>query len=329
MASAFLCEEAPRALECKTCKASFSFSKVGPGRLPRFCSDPCRSAAIYAKPEAGRRHYQNKTPVAFVCTICGGRGETKQDRPGKYCSRDCQIIGTSLALKRDKPKSQCVRCGELFTPARPSAKQKASGHIQKFCSKRCYIETITIYPSRKESKKAYYGRRKARDGVNCKTCGKLKLSPLVDGNCKGCSSKERAHQLRVGKERAKKEPRECAGCSVEFVPLLGMEKYHSRECAREANRRINHARYRKAQKIGKYGLDPFRVFERDGWRCHLCGVKTLKSKRGTDHPKAPELEHIIPISKGGAHSYQNTACSCRQCNRAKRDKVMGQLRLFG
>ncbi len=71
-------------------------------------------------------------------------------------------------------------------------------------------------------------------------------------------------------------------------------------------------------------VSPTRVFERDGWRCHLCGGKTLKDRRGTYHPKAPELDHIVPLSRGGAHSYANTACAHRKCNAAKSDTIMGQ-----
>lgn len=72
-----------------------------------------------------------------------------------------------------------------------------------------------------------------------------------------------------------------------------------------------------------------RVFERDGYRCQLCGTKTLKAKRGSYHPKAPELDHIVPLAQGGEHSYRNTQCACRACNVAKRDGAGGQLLLIG
>lgn len=51
------------------------------------------------------------------------------------------------------------------------------------------------------------------------------------------------------------------------------------------------------------------------------------SKCGTCHDKAPELEHIIPLSRGGLHTFSNVACSCRKCNHAKGDKEYGQLNL--
>ena len=45
--------------------------------------------------------------------------------------------------------------------------------------------------------------------------------------------------------------------------------------------------------------------------------------------RSPELDHIIPLSKGGAHTPENTQCVCRQCNSEKADKPLGQQWLEG
>jgi len=75
-------------------------------------------------------------------------------------------------------------------------------------------------------------------------------------------------------------------------------------------------------------VDPIKVFDRDGWRCQLCGKKTPKAKRGTYSRNAPELDHIMPLSLGGEHSYRNTQCLCRSCNGSKSNTPMGQLSLL-
>lgn len=64
-------------------------------------------------------------------------------------------------------------------------------------------------------------------------------------------------------------------------------------------------------------VNPIVVFERDKWTCQECGIKTPRKLRGAMVPNAPELDHIMPISLGGAHSYMNTQCLCRKCNGAK------------
>lgn len=89
---------------------------------------------------------------------------------------------------------------------------------------------------------------------------------------------------------------------------------------------------RKALARGSSGgekVDPLRVFARDGWRCKLCGIKTPPALRGTYKANAPELDHIVPVSKGGAHTYLNTQCACRKCNGLKSDRPLGQLLMFG
>lgn len=76
-------------------------------------------------------------------------------------------------------------------------------------------------------------------------------------------------------------------------------------------------------------INVFKVFDRDKWKCHLCGVKTPKEKRGTIELNAPELDHIITFAEGGDHTYNNVACCCRKCNADKNSKSKGQIFLFG
>jgi 5-methylcytosine-specific restriction endonuclease McrA len=97
-----------------------------------------------------------------------------------------------------------------------------------------------------------------------------------------------------------------------------------------------HARWASAKRAGRQvrrhrervatveRFDPLEVLKRDGWRCHLCGCRTPQSRRGSYAPNAPELDHIVPLARGGAHSRANTACACRRCNLAKSDSILGQ-----
>jgi len=62
------------------------------------------------------------------------------------------------------------------------------------------------------------------------------------------------------------------------------------------------------------------VYERDAGRCHICGKKVPK--------KGWHLDHIIPLARGGEHSYRNVAVSCPMCNMRKHTKAGGQLRLI-
>lgn len=132
------------------------------------------------------------------------------------------------------------------------------------------------------------------------------------------------------------DSRVCPMCLRAFAPASAASM-HSRMCsdvcAKEAKRRLHKIgklqRNARLRGVSAEKVDPLRVFERDKWRCKLCGCKTPKAKRGTYADDAPELDHILPLSKGGEHSYRNTQCACRRCNGSKSDKPMGQLLLIG
>jgi 5-methylcytosine-specific restriction endonuclease McrA len=111
----------------------------------------------------------------------------------------------------------------------------------------------------------------------------------------------------------------CTSCAA-------LKRAEIRKTYGKAAKRRREARMRGAE---SELVHPNRVFDRDGWRCHMCGRKTPRRLRGTCSPTAPELDHIIPLARGGPHTYANTACSCRECNHRKGDKPLGQARLFG
>ena len=57
----------------------------------------------------------------------------------------------------------------------------------------------------------------------------------------------------------------------------------------------------------------FSIYERDGNRCRKCG------KSGWHHDL--EIDHIIPISKGGKSTYENLQTLCRECNLEKGSRI--------
>jgi 5-methylcytosine-specific restriction endonuclease McrA len=51
------------------------------------------------------------------------------------------------------------------------------------------------------------------------------------------------------------------------------------------------------------------VFARDGHRCQYCGRS------------AENLDHVLPRSRGGTHTWDNVVASCRPCNARKEDRL--------
>lgn len=72
-------------------------------------------------------------------------------------------------------------------------------------------------------------------------------------------------------------------------------------------------------------FSPVEILDRDGWKCGLCGQDTPKDLRGTRRQNAPEVDHKIPVSRGGAHTRENCWCLCRKCNRRKSNHTLEEL----
>jgi len=72
-----------------------------------------------------------------------------------------------------------------------------------------------------------------------------------------------------------------------------------------------------------------KVFELDGYRCHLCNKMCDKTK-AVPHPRAPTVDHVIPLAAGGTHEPSNCRTACFMCNSVKGDRGGGeQLALIG
>ncbi len=57
----------------------------------------------------------------------------------------------------------------------------------------------------------------------------------------------------------------------------------------------------------------FAIYKRDGYRCCKCGV--------SDRYAPLEIDHIIPIAKGGKSTYDNLQTLCHRCNTKKGDTI--------
>ncbi len=55
------------------------------------------------------------------------------------------------------------------------------------------------------------------------------------------------------------------------------------------------------------------LMHRDRFRCAYCGMK------------ADTVDHVIPRSRGGDHSWENCVAACSSCNHRKADKLLSEL----
>lgn len=128
--------------------------------------------------------------------------------------------------------------------------------------------------------------------------------------------------------------RECKFCKSEFTPSYGdlRRDYCSDECQKKARYRkksgSTHRRRAREHGCAYEDFSKWEIFERDGWRCGICGVSTPRSLSGKQNDRSPQLDHILPLSRGGGHTRSNVQCCCRRCNMEKGARPLGQFRLF-
>lgn len=234
----------------------------------------------------------------------------------------------------------CVMCEKQFSYFRTRRRRR-------FCSQKCRVKhgrrdggSARMKNTRKRLRKNVY-RRKERDH-HCVNCGEQFQSRQSKAKCcsRGCLV---AHKRQLGLEQFKLVAIwcECVGCGVRFRPSRpgprarqkGRTRADQRFCSKECEAGHPELRVRdpnqgpRPRKTSR--VDPIKVFERDGWKCHLCGIKTPKRLRGTTDDRAPERDHIVSLADGGSDTYENSACACRRCNRLKGARSIGQLLLFG
>lgn len=281
-----------RSLECPYCKDTF----LPKDRRQKVCSN-CSSKGV--------------SNHIYTCKRCGKEYQAKSKSRDKYCSRACAFADIGAWRRDDSPKAICLMCGGEFY------KSYGFGGYQ-YCSAECRDAGMT--------------RR-------CEICQQDFIAAGVGGRlcsdeCRAEDMRRRSRAIEIDNHRKKAKTCKCRACGVLFSPLYATKKraFCSETCAKRQARRDGRGGCNNAQRAKRLGLtrkyfNERKILERDGWACYLCGQPTPPELRGTYEPNAPELDHIVPLSKGGAHIKENVACICRRCNGEKGNRTLGEMGL--
>lgn len=262
-----------------------------------------------------------------TCAVCGAQFPARGAK--KYCSRACKDRRKRHRPNRPPviyPARQCVVCGCEYRPKRSNyttACSRDCGYVWLAFRQKAVADGHRVSVAVLRNKCCSCGKRFGQRGLYCTPeCRPTTYRPVEQGCCRRCG--ETFNRSQEGASRYL--------CSIKCADEAKREsRRKSRKTPAVAAARKADKKRRKALARGAQGgelVDVARVFERDGYRCGICGNKTLKSKRGTCHPRAPELDHIVAIALGGSHTYANVQTACRSCNGRKGAAALGQLHLF-
>ena len=239
------------------------------------------------------------------CIYRQSRGEIKFDQmtPGMVAEKRDSILVNREKRKgwQAKPKTKnnpakcCAICGEPIT-GRPrycsDDCRKQKGRDDYYANRVHYLEQAkTRYTSEERQRRA---EAKVIISKTCKWCGEIFAPGYGDRRRTYCSDT-------------------CGKRSEHWTKNLG-GLFHNLKRAK-----VERAgdRFKKTE-----------IYERDRWRCGICGAK-VKQKLKYPHPLSASLDHITPIALGGTHTRDNVQLAHLSCNVLLGIGGVKQLRMFG
>lgn len=264
-----------------------------------------------------------------VCAYCGESYIAKQSR-SMYCSRKCKDI--AIRLRKGIPcnpapkpfQKVCCVCGKQYESYREASRT---------CSSDC--------AKRKEKMRA----KSSKILKCCAICGKGFVTghnaQMTCGSeaCK-CEYKKQAHKRRHERERERKGKihtiveKECRYCGTLFQCFdYDNSVYCSDKCRNKAIWKEKDKRIPNEQVVDTDITLP-KLFKRDHGTCWICGGlcnwedKEKTDRGGVRYGKTyPVKDHVVPISRGGLHSWDNVRLAHWQCNADKSDSLFSYVPL--
>lgn len=262
------------------------------------------------------------------CQTCGEpfTPRTSGGKPQTRCSEKCRRKAANAAyIKKNAPelRTSCAECGEAIVHA-------GAGRPRKFCSDQC--------KARAGNRALRRRRLPIRDpdpaSRNCAHCGKSFTPGRKDqvycpaGAGSFCAQKAYQARRAAGEPlRQVEQTKTCQECGESFTAQKSNARWCSQRCRRRFTSR-EESRRRGPIRPESAPYTDLEIFERDKWRCHLCGKKVDQaiSRRS---PEGASIDHLIPLSLGGADAPANVATAHNRCNREKGVRARDeQLRLI-
>lgn len=185
----------------------------------------------------------------------------------------------------------CSRCKQILPASSFTADRRASSGLQPRC-KACCAEVQNARrladPEANRIAQREYRRKNPERAKAWQARNKAKNGDKIRARAKAYYRANKERCIAWVKENRKKNPE------------------RTRELARGWQ-----AKRRALKAGGVSAVETAEWFKAQPKVCHWCGVKCAKNA---------EIDHIIPISRGGEHQLRNLCVACLPCNRSKHAK---------
>lgn len=348
---------------CESCKCWMPYKKES----KRTCSDECRASFLYGEKRclSCDGNFSSIDKNSKYCSLDCYRDDRKKQKEKeiiefkkegwlhKDIASKLKVCGKKVAkvLKENDMhikvrKVNCRNCNTAF---------KTKSVHALFCKDKCRMQynkknrgTLKECQWCKREFRSYghklYCSKECREETqNYNRLVRLKQQEVIKIN------KEIKKLSNVFRNVLVERKRTCGYCEKEFIMVKGKtgNKYCSNECSElsvkrraKKKRRSKDKRWRTNGKPD-YSITLDKLHIKYNGICHLCGNQTNYSDmyiNDEGHYIAgdsyPSIDHLVPISKGGTHTWDNVRLAHRLCNslkgnkHEKREREFLQLELF-
>lgn len=257
------------------------------------------------------------------CKQCGKDFECTHRR--KYCGDECKREARLSKLRVPKVTKQCEWCGREF--------ESSNDYRIKFCSMDCQqtsysrtVREVSPVDEYKEERRINKEKRLKRMRIEAKERQKQRQKQKAISNIAKLLNKE---VLR--RERVVELTRPCVECGTPFYNMHPSALTCTPLCSRRRSNRLNkmyHSKRLNESNVVDKDITVEKLFDKHDGVCYLCGKecdfddKVITEEGYTIVGKTyPSIEHVIPISKGGLHSWDNVKLAHHYCNTIKSNKI--------
>lgn len=295
---------------CAQCSKTFDAATV----RVKLCSRECVNKWLLGRKKKSKANQKSKQVIEKQCEYCGNIFTVdglKHHKDKKFCSRNCMY-----KAQKKRENIHCAYCGKEFYPYDKDA---------RYCSLSC--------SSRAQAPGKWLKIQQANAEVWEARRRETEIKKEAERQEKQLKKEEAQRQAYISWMKKARQGKMrfsvCEWCGCDFINDRADRKYCSVVCRNRAcNKRGEITRRQRIVENTLENVSLEELYKRDAGACHICGGQcryddyTVVGDVFIAGNYYPSIDHIIPLAKGGEHSYDNVRLAHRICNARRGTKEL-------